>query len=102
MMSFVDETFSDSRSISEASRIVGKAEKSSGRSMKSVVVKIRIASAKLAERPTSSTQDGIGRIIIRMTAIRASGHHHGGLEDRSHGFGTRGAISGGFPLVADG
>ena len=72
MISLVDETFSDSRSISEASSTVGKAEKSSGRSMNSVTVNIRIASANEAARPTSSTQAGIGRIIITMTAISAS------------------------------
>ena len=32
--------------------------------MKSVTVKIRIASAKETASPVSSTQDGIGRIII--------------------------------------
>jgi hypothetical protein len=72
MISFVDETLSDSRRTSDASRIVGKAEKSSGRWMKSVTVNIRIASAKEAARPTSSTQAGIGRIIMTMTAISAS------------------------------
>ena len=40
MISFVDETLSDNRSIREASRIVGKDEKSSGLSINSVMVKI--------------------------------------------------------------
>ena len=65
-------TFRLSRSISEASRIVGKAEKSSGRSMNSTLVKIRMAMPKEAASPTSSTQEGIGRIIITMMAISAS------------------------------
>ncbi len=71
MMSLVEETLSDRRSISEASRIVGKEEKSSGRWMKRVMVKIRIAMAKEAARPRSSTQAGIGRIIMAMTAMSA-------------------------------
>ena len=71
MISLVDDTLSDSRSIRLASRIVGNAEKSSGRWMKSVIVKIRIASAKDAASPRSSTQAGIGRTIIAMTAISA-------------------------------
>ena len=71
MISFVDETFSESRSKSEAKRIVGKAEKSSGRSMNSATVSIKIASEKEIARPTSSNQAGIGRIIIMMTAIKA-------------------------------
>ena len=80
MMSFVEETFSDSRNIREASRIVGKDEKSSGLSMNSVMVKIRIARPKEAARPTSSTQDGIGRIIITMIAINASASSTVGLN----------------------
>ena len=52
--------------------MVGKAEKSSGRSMKSVTVKIRMARANDAARPISSIQAGIGRIIIVITAISAS------------------------------
>ena len=72
MMSLVEEMLSDRRSISDARRIVGKDEKSSGRSMNSVTVKIRIASAKEAARPISSTHDGTGRIIMTMIAISAS------------------------------
>ncbi len=71
MISLVEETLSDSRSISEASRIVGKAEKSSGRWMNSVMVKIRIASANDAARPMSSTHAGIGSTIMAITAISA-------------------------------
>jgi len=72
MMSLVDETLSASRSISEASKIVGKDEKSSGRSMKSVMVKIRIAMAKEAASPISRSHAGTGRIIIAMIAMSAS------------------------------
>ena len=71
MISLVEETLSDSRSISEASRIVGKAEKSSGRWMKRVMVKIRMAMAKEAASPMSRIQAGIGRTIMAMTAISA-------------------------------
>ena len=71
MMSLVEETLSDRRSISDASRIVGKDEKSSGRWMKRVMVKIRMAIAKEAASPMSRIQAGIGRIIIAMTAISA-------------------------------
>ena len=71
MISLVEDTLSDRRSMSEASRMVGKAEKSNGRSMNSVTVKIRMASAKDAASPISSTQAGIGRIIITMIAISA-------------------------------
>ena len=59
-------------SISEANRIVGKAEKSNGRSMKSVTVSIKIAKANESASPRSSTQAGIGKTIIMITAIRAS------------------------------
>ncbi len=72
MINLVEDTFSDSRSIKDARRIVGKDEKSSGRSINNVSVKIRMASAKEAASPTSSTQAGIGRIIITMTVINAS------------------------------
>ena len=68
------ETFSDKRSISEASRIVGKAEKSSGRSMNSVTVSIRIASAKDRARPRSSTQAGTG-LSPRTSPNPANGKH---------------------------
>jgi len=66
MISLVDETLRLSR------RIVGKAEKSSGRSMNRTTVKIRIATANEAASPMSSTQAGIGRIIITMIAISAT------------------------------
>jgi hypothetical protein len=72
MMSFVEETFRDKRSIKEASRTVGKAEKSSGRSMNKVTVKMRIARPNEAAKPRSRMNDGTGRIIMMMTAIRAS------------------------------
>ena len=71
MISFVDETFSDNRNISDASSTVGKAEKSRGRSMNRVTVKISIASAKEAARPMSKIHAGIGRIIMTMIAISA-------------------------------
>ena len=82
MINLVEDTFSDSRNMSEASRIVGNAEKSRGRSMKSVIVKIRIASAKEAARPISRTQAGIGRIIITMTAMSASASSTVGWKTR--------------------
>ncbi len=71
MISFVEDTFSDSRNIRDASRIVGKDEKSSGRSMNRVSVKIKMARAKEVARPTSNTQAGMGRIIMTMTVISA-------------------------------
>src|SRR6056297_3728615 len=83
MMSLVEETLSDRRSMSEASRIVGKDEKSSGRSMNRVTVKIRIASAKEAASPISSTQDGTGRIIMAMIAISASARSTVGWKSRA-------------------
>ena len=51
--------------------------------MNSVMVKIKIASAKDAARPTSSTQAGIGRIIITMIAISASARRTVGLKSCS-------------------
>ena len=60
-----------SRSISEAKRIVGKDEKSSGRSINSVIVRIRIAKAKDAVRPISTTHAGAGSTIMTMTTINA-------------------------------
>jgi hypothetical protein len=71
MMSFVDEIFRDNRNINDASRTVGNAEKSNGRSTKSVVVKIRIAKPKDAVSPVSNTQAGIGKIIMTMMPINA-------------------------------
>ena len=81
IISLVDETFSDRRSIKDASRTVGKAEKSNGRSMKSVTVNIKIASAKEAAKPMSSTQAGIGKIIMTMIAIRANASNVVGLNN---------------------
>ena len=52
--------------------MVGKAEKSKGRSMNSVTVSIRMASAKDSARPMSSIHDGTGRTIMMMMAIRPS------------------------------
>src|SRR6056297_3594890 len=83
MMSFVELMFSDRRSIKDASRIVGKAEKSKGRSTKSVTVKIRIASANEVANPISRTKAGTGRIIITMTAMSATARATVGLERRS-------------------
>ena len=80
MMSFVDDTFSESRSISEARRIVGKAEKSRGREIKSVTVKIKMANPKDMARPMSKTQAGIGRIIMTITAIKAIARRTVGLK----------------------
>ncbi len=72
MISLVDETFSERRSSRLASRMVGKAEKSSGRSMNSATVSIRIASAKDRASPMSSIQAGTGSTIMAITAISAS------------------------------
>ena len=52
--------------------MVGKAENSSGLWMNKVTVNIRIASANDVANPISSTQAGIGRIIMTITAISAS------------------------------
>jgi hypothetical protein len=71
MMSLVEETLSDSRRIRLAKSTVGKAEKSSGRLMKWVMVKIRIAIENDPASPRSSTQAGIGSTIITMIAISA-------------------------------
>lgn len=80
MMSLVEDTFIESRSISDASRTVGKAEKSSGRSMNNVTVNIRIANAKEVASPTSKTHAGMGRTIITITAIRAKASRIVGLN----------------------
>jgi hypothetical protein len=72
IINLVEETFSDNRSIKDANKIVGNAEKSNGRFRNKVTVKIKIAIAKDAAKPISSTQDGIGKIIITMIAISAS------------------------------
>ncbi|KCZ92239.1 hypothetical protein HJO_09394 [Hyphomonas johnsonii MHS-2] len=70
MISFVEETLSASRRIRDASRTLGKEEKSSGRSINTAVAKIRIAKANDSVRPISITHDGTGRIITRMTTMR--------------------------------
>lgn len=80
MISLVDETFNDSRNIRDARRIVGKEEKSNGRSMKRVVEKMRIANAKDNANPASSTHEGIGRIIMIMIAINAIARSTVGLK----------------------
>lgn len=60
--------------------MVGNEEKSNGRSMNNVIVKIRIASAKDAASPTSKTQDGMGKIIIKITDISATANKIVGLN----------------------
>ena len=80
IISFVDDMLSERRNISEAKRIVGKAEKSSGLSMNNVTVKIRIAKAKDAARPTSKTHAGTGKIIMTMIAMSAIASRTGGLK----------------------
>ena len=80
MINLVDNTFSDSRNINEANKTVGNAEKSNGRSINNVTVKIRMASPKDAANPTSRTQAGIGKIIITMIAISASASNMVGLN----------------------
>ncbi len=72
MISLVELTLSDSRSIKDVKRMVGKAEKSNGRSINNVTVNIKIASPNDAANPTSNTHDGTGKIIMTITAIRAS------------------------------
>ena len=72
--------FNDSRNINDASRTVGNAEKSNGRSINKVTVKIRMASAKDVASPTSSTHAGMGRIIMTMIAINASANNTVGLN----------------------
>ena len=62
---------SERRSISDARSTLGKAEKSSGLSMKSVTVKTSIANANETVRPRSRMIAGIGKIIITMIAISA-------------------------------
>ncbi|MEP4475027.1 MAG: hypothetical protein ABJ024_08250, partial [Lentilitoribacter sp.] len=80
IINFVDETLSDNRNIKEARRIVGNAEKSRGRSINSVTVKIKIAYAKEAAKPTSNTHAGIGKIIMTITAINATANMIVGLN----------------------
>ena len=72
MISLVDEMLSDRRNSRVASRIVGNAENSSGRSMNRVTVSIRIASAKDSASPMSSTAAGTGSTIMMITVISAS------------------------------
>ncbi|WP_299047978.1 hypothetical protein [uncultured Tateyamaria sp.] len=48
--------------------------------MKSVIVKIRMASANDAASPMSKTHAGIGRIIITMMAISATASMTVGLN----------------------
>ena len=72
MINFVEDTLSDSLRSKDPRRIVGNDEKSSGRSMNSVIVKIKMARANDAVRPTSTIQAGAGRTIIMMMAIRAT------------------------------
>ena len=71
MISLVDETFKESRSISDVNKIVGNAEKSNGRSINRVTVSIKIAKAKDRAKPKSKIKAGTGNIIIMMTAIMA-------------------------------
>lgn len=49
--------------------------------MKSVIVKIRIASAKDVAKPTSKTHAGIGKIIMTMMAISATDRRTVGLNN---------------------
>ncbi len=72
MINLVDETLRERRNIRDARRTVGNAEKSNGRSIKRVTVKIKIASPNDAARPKSRMNDGTGRIIIKITVINAS------------------------------
>lgn len=80
MINFVDDTFNDNRSISDASSSVGKDENSNGRSTNRVMVKIKIANPKENANPTSKTYAGIGRIIIKITAISAKANNNVGFN----------------------
>ena len=80
----VDDTFIERRSIKDASRIVGKDEKLSGRSMNNVSVKIKIVKVNDAANPTSSTQAGTGKIIMTITAMSARANKMVGLNIRAN------------------
>lgn len=80
IISLVEEIFKESRSIKDASKIVGKAEKSKGRSIKSVIVKMRIARANETARPKSKIQAGTGSTIITMMTISAAAKKMVGLK----------------------
>ena len=69
MISLVEDTFNESRSINDARSSVGNDEKSKGLSINNVTVKIKMAEQNENARPKSSTHDGIGRIIIKITVI---------------------------------
>ena len=73
---------SESLSISEANRIVGNDEKSSGFSINNVIENIRIASPKEADKPTSKTHDGTGKIITDEALTYPS------LDIQNHGMGS--------------
>ena len=80
IISLVEETFKDSRSIKDASKSVGKAEKSKGLSINNVTVKIKIAKQNEKAKPKSRAQDGMGKIIIKMTVIKATASKMVGLN----------------------
>jgi hypothetical protein len=71
----VEARLSDSRNIVEISRMVGKAENSSGAWMNSDVIRIRIESVIEIARNRSSTIAGRGRIsttrMVRMPSASA-------------------------------
>jgi hypothetical protein len=80
IINFVDETLSERRNIKDASKIVGKEEKSSGFSIKSVTVNISIANAKDIAKPMSKTQEGIGNTIMVIIDINATASRIVGLS----------------------
>jgi hypothetical protein len=69
IINLVEDTFKDRRSKSDASKTDENEEKSRGFSINKVIVKIRMANAKDAATPISSTQAGIGRTIMTIIAI---------------------------------
>ena len=79
MISLVDDTFNESRSINDARSSVGNDEKSKGLSINNVTVKIKIAEQNEKAKPRSSTQEGIGRIIIKITVINIMASNMVGL-----------------------
>jgi len=88
MISFVEEILSESRSSSDAKSTAGKEEKSKGLSINKTIVKMRIAKAKDAVSPASSTHDGTGKTIMIIIIIRPIARKTVGLlKEESVSFG---------------
>ena len=97
MISLVEETFSASRRMSEASSTLGKEEKSSGFSMKIEVVKIRMAKANETVRPISMIQAGTGRTMSRMISISPMASREVGRDSSSRFMEV--GMSGPYPAI---